>query len=311
MRHMPAGQRKNPPPSRRPQPRNRRSPRTPMQNLQLDRHRPLLDNHALPSHRIPHQPTSPNSAPTRASHRKGLGRLRRRTRGRLPARMRKAHRMTTAVQTCAHPDCTRDRGNPAPTPLGICEPCQRRVQRRLNQLAADWLLLHHMLPEPLKGDKTRTAKHRDYGHPAEWASDMAADIATALNDVHDNLAETRNETPPPPPTSSEKTRIKAAYRYLAARIPALCQTDYAADTINDWNRLHTKVRHHLGQTRPRIAMAAPCPECNMRTLIRNIDVRQDWVECGTCQLVITEDLYRFYAQVLLDEILTDTPPEQQ
>lgn len=217
--------------------------------------------------------------------------------------------MTTAVKTCAHPDCTRAEGKPAPTSQGVCEPCQRRIARRLNQLAADWVMLHALLPAPLKGDKTRGAKIRDYGHPAEWASDMAADIAECLNAAHDALADTRNETPPPPPTASETTRVRAAYNYLSVRIAALSHTDYVGDTITEWNGLHTKVRQHLGQTRPRIAMAAPCPQCSMRTLIRYIDVRQDWVECGTCKLIITEDLYRFYAQVLLDEILTDTPPE--
>lgn len=216
--------------------------------------------------------------------------------------------MTTTVARCAHPDCKRDRGEAAYTELGVCEPCQRRVARALDRVVMDWVTLHATLPAPNKGEKQRTAKVKEYGHPAEWASVMAADIAECLNAAHDSLADTLGQTPPPHPGASEVVRVRAAYKYLSVRIVELCRTVYAADLITEWIDLHAKVRGQLGLSRPRIAVPMPCPQCEVAALVRISDFGGDWIECGNCQTTITTSHYRFYADTYFRYVMDTHGP---
>lgn len=218
--------------------------------------------------------------------------------------------MTTTVARCTHPDCKRDKGEPQYTELGVCEPCQHRVARQLDRVVMDWVCLHATLPAPNKGEKQRGAKVKEYSHPAEWASDTAADIATRLNEAHDSLADTLGQTPPPHPGTSEVVRVRAAYAYLSVRIGDLCRTDYAPDIITEWIDMHAKVRGQLGLSRPRIALPVPCPQCEALTLVKTMDVGRDWVECGNCQTTITERHYRFYSERYFDYVMaSDVTPQ--
>lgn len=61
------------------------------------------------------------------------------------------------------------------------------------------------------------------------------------------------------------------------------------------------MRHQLGLTRPRIVLPIPCPQCDVASLVRTVDVRRDWIECGACDTVIDERFYRFYTDRYLCE----------
>ncbi len=210
---------------------------------------------------------------------------------------------TTDMALCTHPDCKRDNGNPTHTPGGMCTPCQRRVATTLQRVVLDWVQLRRDLPAPNKTDRERGAKVKDYGHPAEWASDMAADIAACLYAAHDNLAEALDSTRPPKVAASEGAAVREAYNYLSVRIHKLAHQDWAPDIIVEWMGLHSKVRSQLGLTRPRIALPTPCPECELRTLTRYMDVQRDWVECGNCQAQIKSEHYPLYTRLVLDELV--------
>ncbi|WP_457125699.1 hypothetical protein [Mycobacteroides abscessus] len=213
----------------------------------------------------------------------------------------------SAVELCAHPDCKRDNGKPAHTPDGMCRSCQRRVATALERVVLDWVQLHQ-LPAPNKGDKMRGAKVKDYGHPAEWASDMLTKIAICLRAAHDNLASTLAEQGHEAPGEdypSERAAVIAAHTYLSVRIDKLCRQEWAPDIIAEWHGLHSKVRSQLGLTRPRIALPTPCPDCDMRTLTRYIDVQRDWIECGNCQTQIRSEHYPLWTSIVLEELVTE------
>ena len=211
----------------------------------------------------------------------------------------------TATELCAHPDCKRDNGKPAHTPDGMCHGCQRRVATALERVVLDWVQLHRDLPAPHKGAKERSAKVKDYGHPAEWASDMLANIAGSLHAAHDNLADALSEAAPPETVRNEQAAVRDAHNYLSVRIEKLCRQNWAPEIITEWLGLHSTVRHQLGMTRPRIALPAPCPECELRTLTRYIDVQRDWIECGNCQAQIKGEHYPLYTRMVLEELVTE------
>ena len=67
----------------------------------------------------------------------------------------------------------------------------KKLRQTIYWLALDWIGLHRDLPTPPKGETTRTSNTREYGHPAEWASDKAREIVDKLTSWHDMLAEHR------------------------------------------------------------------------------------------------------------------------
>lgn len=74
----------------------------------------------------------------------------------------------------------------------------KHLRRTLYWLALDWIHLRDAMPSPMRGtDSGRRSNSRVYGHPAEWASDKAAEITDLLSSWHDLMAEHRNEKPPP------------------------------------------------------------------------------------------------------------------
>ncbi|MFE3051587.1 hypothetical protein [Nocardia sp. NPDC059236] len=189
----------------------------------------------------------------------------------------------------------------------MCEPCQRRLARLLGWLVLDWVNLATHLPTAVaRLQAIRSSSERVYGHPAEWASDMSAEIAAKLNGAHDALADHLGETPPPHPGVTEHRRIRAAWTYLECRIPELALYDETGDITAELVELHNKIRARLGLTRPRQLLPTPCPACELRTLYRTVAQYSDSVECGHCGHVIREAHYSFYARVVLDTILDNT-----
>jgi len=177
--------------------------------------------------------------------------------------------------------------------------CQDKLQRDIRYLVADWVHLQ-ALPAPIRRADAKVRRTtREYGHPAEWASDKAAHIAAILNDTHDALAEVLGHEPPPHPGTSEKVRVRAAWSYLVAHHPQLCRQYWVYDTAVEIREQHHHIRSRLGLTRPRIILPTPCPRCEHLTLVRTIDYQRDQIDCGNCHHTITGDHYAFYTRLLL------------
>lgn len=207
------------------------------------------------------------------------------------------------IRPCCYPRCGGRDTDPVLTSLGMCERCQTRLARTLGWVVMDWVHIHIHLPTPARGDRVRRSTQQVFGHPAEWASDTADQIAAVLGWTHDALADHLGDTPPPHPGTAELRRVRAAWNYLECRIPQLALSDFAADVAIELGELHRQIRVRLGMALPRQVLPTPCPACELRTLVRWMDIGRDQIECGNCGHAIDEKHYPFYARVVLDTII--------
>lgn len=223
--------------------------------------------------------------------------------------------LTAGTRPCSYPGCkdpSDPDGNPRSTSDGMCvevmrngrpRGCQANFRRDLRHLVLDWVQLRRQLPAPLRQADHPTRNHtREYGHPAEWASDTCDLITAVLNWTHDALADSLGQTPPPHPGTGEHIQVRSAWNYLDSHFTELCRQDWARDTAIEIRELHNKIRARLGHTRPRIILPTPCPRCEQLTLVRTIDFRRDQIDCGNCDHQIREDHYAFYTELLLDTL---------
>ncbi|BCI54962.1 hypothetical protein NIIDNTM18_42400 [Mycolicibacterium litorale] len=179
----------------------------------------------------------------------------------------------------------------------------KHLRRTLYWLALDWIHLRDAMPSPMRGtDSGRRSNSRVYGHPAEWASDKAAEITDLLSSWHDLMAEHRNEKPPP--RGGEERRLVAAWQYLEPRCEQLVEIVDAED-LKELPDLHYRIRRTLGATVPKYTLPIPCPneECELRTLVRVQGVGQDFISCDSCGYTIKEVHYPLLIRMTLDAFI--------
>ncbi|MGB0877517.1 MAG: hypothetical protein ACPGXI_10710 [Mycobacterium sp.] len=213
------------------------------------------------------------------------------------------------------------RPNDEPAPPKRMNP--KHLRRTLYWLTLDWIHLHEHLPTPTQSDgPKRTSNVKDYGHPAEWASDTARDIADKLTSWHDMLAEHRNETQPRRKLMNrnkdgndiwtwavnEQQRLTSAWRYLEPRCEQLTQL-VDKDALQELPELHHRIRSVLGQYVPKYTIPVPCPndECGLRTLMRVMGVGQDFIACDACGYMIKDVHYPLLVKMTLDAFLAANP----
>ena len=211
----------------------------------------------------------------------------------------------------------------SPAPLEEEQPKKmpaKKLRRTLYWLALDWIHLSHDLPSPAKGEKGRTSNIREYGHPAEWASVKAAEIADMLTSWHDFLAEERKETRPRRKRMrldedgndvwayavNQQQRLISAWKYLEPRCEQLVDI-VDGDALQELPDLHHGIRRAIGASVPKYTLPVPCPnsECGLRTLVRIQGVGQDFISCDACGYTIKEVHYPFLIRLTLDAFLTD------
>lgn len=181
----------------------------------------------------------------------------------------------------------------------------RPYARLLDQLVLDYVLLRQTFPTPITA-RTRTAPKasREYGHPAQWASDTARAIADCLDATNEALRDHLGHLPPPHRNRDETRVINHAYRSLKARIQELANFPGTDAFHEEATHIHHQIRRALGQTRQRKALALPCPNCQWLPVFRTVyDDRRDTIECHNCGHEIKENEYGLYARILVDELL--------
>jgi hypothetical protein len=221
---------------------------------------------------------------------------------------------TSAVSPCCMPGCRDSDGNPRLTRDVICESSRRHYARMLDTVVLHYVLIRRDLPAPASppGEKVMRVVARVYGHPREWASDMARAIADLLNETHDDLADVLHRQPPPHPGSREAGRVAAAYAFLTANFHELCTYDGAAGVAEAVHDLHRRIRSGLGLTDPRRFLPVPCPQpnCGLLGLVRTLESDgTDRVDCHACGEIIPSDRYAWWTRTLLDETLAEVPAE--
>jgi len=189
----------------------------------------------------------------------------------------------------------------------------RPYARLLDQLILDYVLLRTTFPTPITA-RTRTAPKasREYGHPAQWASDTARAIADCLDATDDALRDHLGHLPPPTRQRSETRVVNHAYQSLKARINELANYPGADAFHEEATEIHHQIRRALGQSRQRKALSLPCPSCQWIPVFRTLyDDRRDIIECHNCGHEIKEQEYGLYARILVDELLAaadNNPP---
>lgn len=178
--------------------------------------------------------------------------------------------------------------------------------RLLDWLVMDYITIRIHMPSPTTSTHTRTAPQgsREYGHPAQWASDTAKAIADCLDATDEAIRDHLGHLPPPPRTRAEGRVVGYAYRSLQARIETL--NDYPGTTafLDEAGELHHTIRRALGQTRQRKTLSLPCPGCSCLPVFRTVyDDRRDVIECPHCGYEIKEQEYGLYARILVDELI--------
>jgi hypothetical protein len=212
------------------------------------------------------------------------------------------------VSPCVMPGCRDSDGNPRLTRDTICDSSRRHYARILDQIVLHYIVIRRDMPAPAAppGERIMRVAAKVYGHPAEWASDMAREIADTLNDVHDDLADTLHRQPPPHPGSRELGRVAAAHHFLTTNFHDLCTYGAAADTAEALHDLHHRIRSGLGKTDPRRFLPVPCPSCDLLGLVRTLDEDgTDRVDCHGCGESIPADRYAWWTRTLLDETLAE------
>lgn len=208
-----------------------------------------------------------------------------------------------SVSPCAYPGCRDQDGNARLTADVFCGPCQRRFQRLLSWLLLDYVTLRTQMPMPISTNPVRASNSREYGHPREWASDTARDIADCLSLTEDALREHLRQPTVDARRAGEVVRVKAASGFLTARFSSLLDYPDADHVAAELEELHRKIRSRLGLTRFVQRLPIACPFCETWALLRTVGE----VQCGNpdCGRVIREEHYDWLTGFVLDQLIKD------
>lgn len=211
------------------------------------------------------------------------------------------------VRPCPYPRCPGPDGQPAITGQGICERCRGRVHRDLLAAPLLYTHLHLSLPALAANDDDRVSGTPTPPTPLRpILLDAMTQLAETLAVWHHAVAEVCRLTHLPSARSRtvrEGWLVDRTVRVLAGRVEVACATapDLAALFARD---LHYG-RRLIGVTPLVHRLVAPCPECDMRALVRRDGA--DIVYCRNCHAAWDEALYHHLTRVLAAEVNADTP----
>lgn len=211
-----------------------------------------------------------------------------------------------SISPCTYPRCDDGSGNPTLTTLGICEFCRERFHQVLGWLFDDYQTLKNNMPKPARtsapgGGSAPTG----FGHPAEWASNTAQELAAWATEVHNNLRGMirGDDVYEIQQTMDERVRVMIAFTYLKKKFDTLCTWDQAGAVAAEANDMHHTIRRGLGQSRLVQRLPAPCPQCGACTLTKSPGY--DTVTCGACAYRMTTQVYQLGATFALDDAKDD------
>lgn len=190
----------------------------------------------------------------------------------------------------------------------FCRGCRNRYRRVLDWLLEDYATIDAAMPTPLGAGGDKIMVSREYGHPAEWASDMKRRIADTVDGWANALRDHQHHTPANP-HRREARKLATEHKYLTAHFDTLCVFPGALDAAEELCELHADIRRALGQSRASTKLDTPCPACDLITMRRTVELdRSDWIECMNCGYSFEEKYYKLYTKIVSDGILDgDTP----
>jgi hypothetical protein len=215
--------------------------------------------------------------------------------------------------------CTR----PMTDPGYACLNCETRIDRTLADIPDLYALLPAVLaPQQTVGPKVSGSRERPIpinvdvhdlvaparnGHLTEQARHNLADhgdgqaaIAATLDSWVQDWRDTRNkgEGRPAP-------YVPNLVAWLRPRLQWACRYHPAVDEFaREMTAITGQMRRHLRLARYTQRLAAPCPSCDLVALHRQVDPvtgADDWISCGGCGRMWSEQEYARLAVVLIAE----------
>jgi len=172
-----------------------------------------------------------------------------------------------SISPCQYPGCKQDQGNPALTTHTFCDHCASWFKRTLRWVLEDYTTLKTTLPRPFTtATGGRGGSKEGYGHPREWASTLAQDIALWAGEVTNNLLTDNGH-----PTyyyATELSAIRTATNLWPHWWDHMADHWTQAPTVAEEARdFHRQARAGLGHTRMVTPLTAPCPRCDLHSLV--------------------------------------------
>lgn len=182
---------------------------------------------------------------------------------------------------------------------------------RFDELIAYWVRLRS-LATPSGQKQTRRPRNREFGHPAEWASDKAAEIVDAVVRTRNHVAGYYSEANQPT-RGAESARLNEAVAYLRSKKPAELRPVFAGSAEALRQRLihlHKEIGDALGVNEPTESAACPaCGEVSAKLFSNTRGERE--VRCTGCHYRATRDDYAAAVSIAMTTLLAsdDDKPE--
>lgn len=201
------------------------------------------------------------------------------------------------ISPCQHPGCNRDNGNPELTRYVFCDHCTHWFKRTMQWVLEDYVTLKTELPKPFVSSSSgRGSQPTGFGHPREWASNLAQDISKWVAEVTNNWLEANNH---PTRVFSEDGAIRYAVNHWPRWTETWAQAwDSAGEIAAEAQDLHRKARAGMGHTRMVTSLSAPCPMCDMLALVQVSG--SEGVQCEYCGMRYA-DYAAVASTVIVDE----------
>lgn len=202
-----------------------------------------------------------------------------------------------------------------PTRPAVCESCRTRLADSLTEVAQLYAALPTVL-EPGRRGVQRVSGTREAPLPlrvdvldlsmplrgSQAVSDPHGDqtgmvsVAQVLDAWARDWTDTRSKGERLPlPT------VAVLARWLSDRLDWACDEHPAVDEFAaELAETLAALRGVHGLTRLRHRLPAPCPDCDMRVLYR--DDGADYIECGSCHRLWTEEEYGWLVRIVVGEV---------
>ncbi|SDJ07664.1 hypothetical protein SAMN05444157_1611 [Frankineae bacterium MT45] len=211
-----------------------------------------------------------------------------------------------AVSPCIYPRCDDGKGEKVLTRQVMCNDCRRLYWQQIRWLMLDYLTLVTQLPKPVRSGTSvgKAPKSKSFGHPAQWASDMAREIAAAFHFAELMLAEHLGHDRVLDPKKPQAARTRDAWLYITNLFDAFCSSPVAVYQVPVFLDLHRKVRGAMGYRRVVKTLPMTCPKCDLAgTMTIEAGGGTDQVTCSACGYAVDENRFDFLAKMFVEDAL--------
>ncbi|ADG97646.1 conserved hypothetical protein [Segniliparus rotundus DSM 44985] len=188
-----------------------------------------------------------------------------------------------SARPCVHPGCRDKFGDRRLVADGMCRGCRNQLRRTLGLIAADYERLA-LLPRPQGPDTLgRKATPEGFGHPAERASELCAEIAESLVRAHQLLACVLGGLGPSE-NLSQAAHVAQSRQWLDERLETICELDHAGKLASEWGELRERTKPY-GVAAPMVWLGGKCPGCENLTVWRcwdEVEEHYDRIVCSVC-----------------------------